>query len=62
MEHTQINMTYQEDQNHRESSVGHTFGSLQGRAWPWLLYLFRVICGIVINAFARRRHPTYTFR
>ena len=34
-----INMTYQEDQNHRESSVGHTFGSLEERAWPWWLLI-----------------------
>ena len=55
-------MTYQEDQNHRESSVDHTFGNLQGRAWPWWLLSTHLGYGNVINAFARRRHPTYTFR
>ena len=59
-------VAYQEDQNHRESSVAHTFGSLQGRAWPWWLLVNATSThlghGNVINAFARRRHPTYTFR
>jgi hypothetical protein len=37
-----MHRTYQEDQSHRESSVGHTFGSLEGQTWCKDGYSFRI--------------------